>query len=381
MFKKAIAYMALIILGLCTTLSCRFEPTRTNYTKIQIDSAVVGINLNNLSPSDTIWVWDETEFVYSISLPQNTLQRISFYIDQQKVYESDSVTSRFLLDPRDFELTGGYHQFKIEVVARSNTGSLADRLKMEAMTASHEWILCYLNTLPDPVHTTAVQPVDGRLRISWERSTIRHFQSYRVYKTTPGFPNQSASVFLAEIFDPDVTEYVDSAYVCGHANFRVDLTTKGSEIVQGDSLPYYSPPPAIRTVSSGSNPTTISLEWDRTLFDKNFGAYVLSRYPELYGETVIAEITNPDCTTYTDSELPLITRLQYKLEILSQDSVNSLPPEETGVSVSSMESFLAFSSIIYNPTAAVYYVVSTINDEPYGSGNYVRSIGETLNTT
>lgn|GEM_PF-6868111 len=381
MLKNIAIQMVLISVGLIYSVSCRFEPTRTNYTEVRIDSSFVGIDLNNLSPSDTIWVWGETEFIYSVYLPQNTLKQVSFYVDQQKVYESTSDTSRFLLDPRDYELKGGYHQFKIEVVAKSNTGSLADRLEMEAMTANHEWILYYLNTPPDPVHITTIQPMEGRLQISWERSTERRFRSYRVYKSTPGFSDQFTSICMTEIFDPEVTEYIDSGYVGGHADYRVDLTTNNVGTVKGDSLPFYSPPPAIRSTSSETNPMAITIEWDPTLFNQNFGAYILSRGPEFYLPKFIAKITSPDCTTYTDSEFPVSPRLQYKLKVLSQDTVRSLPSEETRVSVPVMEALPAFSRIIYNPIAAVYYIVSTIYDEPYGSGNYVRSIGKTFETT
>ncbi len=116
--------------------SCEYEPTELYEPKVNKDIAppeiqTVQLNLND----DTLFLYSSKQINFQFQ--SNSSQKIvavKFYLDNTLLNTVNSNAGSF--DLNYYQLSKGIHKLKIELYAKSGTGSIADNLGLEAFVLS-----------------------------------------------------------------------------------------------------------------------------------------------------------------------------------------------------------------------------------------------------
>ncbi len=278
-----------LILAIFINYSCEFNPTGSNNKNIKIEEPVAYMNLD--FNSDTIEVWGIKNFNYSFDVGDRYVRSVKLFIDTilYKVEDNHSQQGNFNFNSEDYE--NGIHQLRFEVISSSGTGSIADELGAEYITFSKTWDLIIDNSPPIPISFTSIKPVDGRLKIEWEKYSKFNFQHYSIYV------NDYQEV--ATINDKEINFWIDSNYVCGNINYRIDVSAANHTGV-GATYNYSFPFPKVRLATSDSNKVTIT--WTKSILYNNFLNYNVYRSFNGNIQEKIATINTLNDTTLIDSD-------------------------------------------------------------------------------
>src|SRR5262249_31403486 len=130
-------------------------------------------------PQDTILIFksQSLSFLYE---GKPTLESYDLYVDELLIGTySPSFENSFYLDAP--KIGTGIHKMQIKAVAKTNSGSLADRLNAERITITRNFVLAVDLSVPDPRIVT-LDSTSGVVRVSWQPFARRDFIRYRLVK-------------------------------------------------------------------------------------------------------------------------------------------------------------------------------------------------------
>lgn len=334
----------LLVLPLIFLLhSCEFNPTGTNFIDIPQEQPVANINLN--FSIDTIKVWGETNFNYSIDIGERKIDSVNLYVDNKLFASKSSSVGNIFFNSNEY--SNNSHKLKIEIIASSGTGSISDVLGAEKAIFTKEWTLIIDNQTPGSLKITSAGPSNGRLKIQWQKYYKFNFQFYSLYKN---------DVLVTILKNQNINTWTDSDYVCGKAEYRVDITA-ANQVGVGNVLNYdgnYSR--IINLTVTDSN--KVKLVWSKNIFYNNFGSYAVYRGYYTPGKQIIV-LKNINDTTYID-EYPVFGK-----ETIY--SVGAYPPgyagysgnESTGSTCSIGNKMLEAYTIQYIPSLNSVYILNS----------------------
>lgn len=306
--QKRFTALLIILLLLFIINSCQYTPTGVNYVNITPEKPVAYMNLD--FAVDTIKIWGTKYLNYWVDIGKRNADAVNLYIDNKLFF-----SSRVLIDSVLFN-SGLYanstHKLKIEVIANSGTGSISDVLGVEKVIFSKEWTLIIANQQPSPLKILSATPLDGRLKVEWEKYNYFNFQSYYLFKN---------NIKVAEFDDKGLNYWIDSEYVCGSADYRVDIKA-ANNVCTGINFNYsdnYSN--IIDLAITDSNKVRVT--WSKNVFYNNFGSYAVYRGPDYEGK-LISVLKNINDTTFLDEDPLFGSEIKY--------SIGAYPPGYTDYS-------------------------------------------------
>ncbi len=209
--KKTLLFF-LTLLMLC--LGCTLEPSGLSYEEIAAPNPTGFISLNNFDSSDTIALYNATDFEYQISINQGQIKTIQVLLDNTVIY-TGSASGKFSLNLD--RLNRDPKKLKIEFITSSGTGSLADKAGAENFQIWREWILAVDVSSPTtPVLSLSKE--NGFMKLNWTGYSKPNFKSYSINVSY----NSSFSKRI-NITNSKENYWIDSAYV-GNVNAQYTVT-------------------------------------------------------------------------------------------------------------------------------------------------------------
>ena len=203
---KNIPYFFLITI--CLFTSCEYDPQGNNFIELTPpdEFIAVEISLNDIDPSDTIYVFQDTRFSIKINAKNKELRQAKVLLDDQ-VYNLWGNPFEFVI--RLNEVREGVHQLTVNAVFASGSGSLAEMMGLEGYMGELSWNVRVIPNYESIFKVNYRTNEEGFLEIYWNNSISEHaIEKYAVYVNYSDKENI--------INDPMQKSFVDYGYVCGN---------------------------------------------------------------------------------------------------------------------------------------------------------------------
>lgn len=152
----------LLLVTIILFSSCEFKFSEDYYNEIEVLDPSISFVLPNFSNGETLINSKYIEYNYSST--NNPLNLINFYVNNELITQSHIEKDSFFLDISN--LSDGNHTLKIELIIRSNTGSLAEITGGESYIASEEFSFI-VNKDAIPLIIESVEHVDGSIKVNF----------------------------------------------------------------------------------------------------------------------------------------------------------------------------------------------------------------------
>lgn len=193
--------------------ACEYEPSGNNFLDLTPpeDQIRIDILLNDIKPSDTIYVYRNTSVSVKINTPVDLIEGTVLLDGQNFAYLAGKESS-FSMYP--LQLSEGVHELSIAATFSSGTGSLAEMMGLEGYQGELKWNIRVIHDIGDYAKLGYRINEQGFLEVFWDNffpdSIIDN------YSLVSGYTQSS------EIMISDVTQksFVDYGYVCGYAYYQ-----------------------------------------------------------------------------------------------------------------------------------------------------------------
>lgn len=279
----------------CLTLAvlgaaCDYEPSGENYVDLE-EPSFEGVTLDLMTPGDTLGLWGTVSVPYRVDTQGRPISYGELYLDDERVAtfsgsEVPSFSSRRYAD--------GAYELTLRVYAESESGNLAEAVGAEVLVLELERVAVIDNAPPDAVTVLPFGERDGYLEINWEPYTRPNFEAYRVVAEAG-----SDSRVVATITDPDSTSCLDSLYVGGRSDERVEVIVEaaGQQASAQRGLPRRPPPHILYTESDSSS---IRVVWKPTSYHAAVESYDLYRISGYDRRELVASTQDGRDSVYVD---------------------------------------------------------------------------------
>ena len=305
------AVMSLILLG---SFSCDsiipFNPDGEYFVNVPKPVPPPGLAIDLANSADTIPVWGNASFAYTVN-PSATLETlIKCYIDSAEYFP---VIENGIISISTQYFTNGYHTLRIEYFVPTGSNSLASRYAGEYFYVQVKKTILIDNTPPDVALSAQISRIGGHLVLSWTRYDRINFQGYIILRTFPVFMGYES--VADTIRDHSVTSYTDSTFVGGSVTYRVMLmalgTTKESDQVRYDS-------PYLKTEAVLNPDTTVTVTWQSCPYPENFEKYVVYLGSDYHSWLFVDSSRDISDTIVTDHQLRFGLGDYYTVQIFSR---------------------------------------------------------------
>lgn len=194
--------------------ACEYEPSGNNFVELTPpeDYIPFEISLNDLNPSDTILMYQNTAFSIKINTPKD-LSKVVVLLDGREYTNMCYNSSNFVINPD--QISEGVHKLTVNAISSSGTGSLAEMMGLEAYMGELSWNILVIHNPRDRFELGYRINQEGFLEIFWENAVPENFiEKYTVHSGI------TQNIDIA-INDATKKSFVDNGYVCGFVYYEV----------------------------------------------------------------------------------------------------------------------------------------------------------------
>lgn len=241
-------------------MGCDFELKKEYYSEAEPPSETHMFNLSLSSETDTIALFNKTEFTYLVNT--NGLDYINGTFSMKgKEWNAYTTGGKFTIDPVDFP--AGFDTLSLRVFTKSGTGSIAEHFGAEGYIVERKWLFKIDGRPHPPITVSKSVTKDGWLKIIWPRSENLNFLSYELSGST------NSEIFSYVIKDPDQNFYVDSFFIGGRANYCVSSRViTNNQYTWGNLLNLEEPYPTLQFEDLGTD--SLRIFWNRSLYNAKY---------------------------------------------------------------------------------------------------------------
>nr|MDA3853984.1 hypothetical protein [Bacteroidales bacterium] len=210
---KRLINTSLILLILFS--ACEYEPKTENFQQLLPPEASIPfeISLNDINPSDTIYIYQNTTISIRVSSTKDLIEAKVYY-DGEEYFNTRKDSLKYTIYP-DRE-SKGMHTLRVNANFTSNTGSLAEMKGLETYDGETTWNIIVIHNPKELLKLKHQINEEGYLELSWRNGIPdKHIKAYTLYS--------SITQNTDTIYDIYKNKLVDYHYVCG--TVRYDLTT------------------------------------------------------------------------------------------------------------------------------------------------------------
>jgi len=240
--------------------ACEYEPSGNNFVKLNPppDNIPIAILLNDVNPSDTIFLYHNTLFSIQADPRDDLLETIVILDNQEyKTFSGNSLS--FAMSPD--QLSEGVHKITVIAIFSSGTGSLADLMGLEGYIGEVSWNIRVIHDAQNYFVVGYRLNDDGFMEIYWNNVVPESLISH--YTVNAGL-TQSSEI---KIYDATDKSFIDSGYVCGYAYYEV-TTHFNDGLSFTQRLSFTKPAPVISFEDMGTD--TLRVSWNHPFANGRF---------------------------------------------------------------------------------------------------------------
>jgi hypothetical protein len=281
-----------LLLGIipCLFLACDYSPSGSHYEEVDPNFLVEG-KINLLDADDTIYIQNERQFSFNISLPGRTFFGYQLIFNDKVVAQAAELQGGYLLNTKDFK--DGYYPLHLYAYTSSGSGSLADVRGEEGLVVYRSWVVQIDRSQPNPSAITSITPKVGQLQITWDPTTHKGFWMYELYRYYNG-----TMQLVAGSSERYHTSFLDQRYVGGQVSYHVVTYTKGGPSSTGPVRGYNHPVPRVLSATFDED-HNLTITHSSTPFYNN-----LLQYRLVSGYSYISQTTDVNDTVFVMRDVP-----------------------------------------------------------------------------
>ncbi len=256
---------SILFLALALLTGCTFTPEDVYFKELDKEPGLASVNLNETS-EEVISIYQPTTFTYEVFITKGLISEVQVLLNNEVISTSQSTSGTITLDWIDLET--GTQELKIQFLATSGTGSLADKLGSEYLQVWRTWTL-NIDVDPPAKPQLSTTTENGFFKISWDPYTKPNFTGYSVEAV-----DFSGLRRRVTINDPAKNYWIDSSYTGGYATtYHVNVSNLAGNITSTQNL---SEIQSLTSVYSGID-STVELRWKKVKYPaalKQYAFYV-----------------------------------------------------------------------------------------------------------
>jgi len=241
-------------------VACEYDPSGNNFIDLTPpeDSIPIEISLNDVNPSDTIYLYQNTTISIKINSTKN-LQQAVVLIDEQEYKNMWSESLSFELYPE--QIDEGVHKLTVAAIFTSDTGSLAEMMGLEGYSGELSWNIRVIHNPQDQFEVGYRINEGGFLELFWDNVIPESaIEKYTIH---------SGLTQITDITINDAAQksFIDYGYVCGYVYYTVKTHLKdGYSFVQ--RLSFDKETPGIYFENLGLD--KLRIYWDKPFANGRF---------------------------------------------------------------------------------------------------------------
>ena len=252
-------------------ISCEYEPERENFQEVD-PQGIEAIEITLDQIKDTLIVGTWTHVGFDIAFPKPVTFTMKVKLGTTTIYSAASEKGVFVISP--FEFANGFYPLIFEIVSSSGTLSLADRLEVEKVLFEFQGKIVQVETSPaQKTNIISIVPEADGLHITWPQYPKANFAQYILHKSVAPSERGYSEFNQYVITDIRQTSFVDSDFMGGNAEYRLQVVTM-TDLAFSDPKSIYLHPPKINHLKT-TNLNTLEVSWPKTSFSTAFGSYHL----------------------------------------------------------------------------------------------------------
>jgi hypothetical protein len=316
---KQIIFQLIFIASLLSIFySCEFEPSSENFIDLARPDTTRQISVD-LSPFERQYIFTKfANVTYDLNTFGLKIYNVEFFVGDQSIHQGTEAIGFFGFNPGLYGR--GMKVLTMQITTSSSTGSLADRLGIEALVFQQNWNIILDGEAPNPVEIKKIYNDKGVLKLEWEEYTRINFERYIVCRKFGKIGDQAETHLIAEFTDRKQTTFSDFSYIGGSSTYWV--VVEGSEQSSiGTKKEINYPEPRLDTLWMRSD--SASFIWRRNQFYNAVKKMEIS-IPESYSKppAVLFSSTNVNDTTVTINHLRFGNTLKLTLSAFAKAQVN-----------------------------------------------------------
>lgn len=250
----------IILATLSLFIACEYDPSGNNFLDLTPpeDYIPIEISLNEINPSDTIYLYQNTTISIKINSPKE-LQQAVVLLDGQEYKNMWSDSLGFIFYPE--QVDEGVHKLTLDAIFTSGTGSLAEMMGLEGYTGELSWNIRVIHNPQDQFKVEYRINEEGFLELFWDNVIPDNYiESYTIHS---GLTQETDIT----INDAKQKSFIDYGYVCEYAFYEVKTTLKDGNIFR-QTLSIDSPTPSVYFEDLGLD--SLRVYWDKPFANARF---------------------------------------------------------------------------------------------------------------
>lgn len=268
-------------------VACEYEPRGNNFVDLTPpeDNVPIEISLNDINPSDTIYLYKNTLISIKISSPID-LQQAVVLLDGEQYKNMGSDTPGFTFYPD--QMDEGVHKLTVDAIFTSGSGSLAEMMGLEGYTGELSWNIRVIHNAQDRFKVNYRVNEEGFFELFWNNAIP---DNYIERYTVDLLWTQESRI---TINDAQQKSFVDYGYICKYASYEVKTLLKDGTIFTR-TLSIDIPAPKVYFEDLGVD--SLRVYWDKPFANGRFNLLEESKtiateiqdtsiiIPQLFGKT------------------------------------------------------------------------------------------------
>jgi|GEM_PF-4220280 len=219
---------SLIALALVFFTSCEYNFSNDEHfveveqPKGDVD---ISINISEIPKGETIYLYRATRLYIQVDVNQ-PIAFVEFSMEDNVLPHYNQGNNYYYvdIDPTLFNTYNEPYPFKISIVLKSNTGSLADILGVEGYMGELTFNIVFLDKEPDILlNISRTKTDDGFLKIMWDKPSFEHLEVLH-------YSVSGINFYETKEIDGNETCFVDSSYYAQAKDYVIEIHFKNDKI-------------------------------------------------------------------------------------------------------------------------------------------------------
>ena len=193
--------------------SCEFESKEEYFVEIQPPVSRSAIDLSTVT--DSIYIWDFTELIYSFKANGHNLYQMNVFVDNKQLTGYFGETGTIKIDPSDYST--GKHILRFNYHTSTGSNSLADHFRAESFEVNKEYTVYIDNVPPDAPVFKSVYVKNGTMMIEWNKPNKFNFKKLTLRARYEG------NITRTETLKIDTTLFNDQDYIGGKVDYELEI--------------------------------------------------------------------------------------------------------------------------------------------------------------